>query len=374
MAETEYFDFLKTINRRRVMESIRQKQPISRSQLARDLGLSKPTVCLIVEELLNKQILKAVGWKNPTKSGGRPAKLVSINDESAYCIGIDIGGTKILLIITDLAGNIFYETKLPTTNKAEEIIKIITDSIAASGIAKEMFIGIGIGAPGRVLNCGESVSTSVRALKWTKFNLKSSLEQGLGIPVFVENDINAAALGEQWKGAGRGCSDFFLIAIGTGLGSAMIAEGNLIRGINNHAGEIGQFLDRQDVASGLYNIKGQQGILESRLSGTGLGSHGCGSEELFKRYSLGDAEAVQVIGDFINELSIIISNCISLLNPQRVLLGGGVSNDLKPFLPKINKLVDHLTNMKAEIKLADLGPKAGAYGAVAFLLKQLEAV
>jgi predicted NBD/HSP70 family sugar kinase len=365
-----HLELIKKINRTRILETIKELQPISRVQISRRLALSKTTVSTIVDELLEKRILKTIGTTSSGRNGGRPASLLSFNDESAYCIGIDIGGTKLLLLITDLAGNIVYEIKTPTTNKLAEIITLIKESIAAAKLSLDMFIGLGIGVPGSVRRSGVVIQAT--SLKWSDFDLKGALEDEFSFPVFIGNDVNLAAMGERWKGSGEKSSDLFFVTIGTGVGSAIIAGGHLITGSSNLAGEVGFHLEQQDFLSGNLNQFGKQGVLERKISGTALSQYGGSSEELFARYSHGDEEAYAIIEEFITNLGIMIANCVSLLNPERVIIGGGVSDALSPIMPKLTELVDSLTLIKTEIKLATLGAKAGAFGAIAYMIEQVE--
>ena len=157
---TGHLELIKKINRNRILDVIKRRHPISRVQIARELSLSKTTVSTIVDELLAKRILKTTGMTGSGKNGGRPASLLSFNDESAYCIGIDIGGTKMLLLITDLAGNIVYEIKTQTTNKIEEIAALVKKCVTDAKLTEEMIIGLGIGVPGNVRDNGVVIQAS----------------------------------------------------------------------------------------------------------------------------------------------------------------------------------------------------------------------
>jgi glucokinase len=292
-----------------------------------------------------------------------------MSDGKKYGIGIDLGGTKLLLLITTPSGDIVYEAKIPAINTAPQIAQFTRESIAAAGLKTEDIIGLGIGIPGTVQN---GVVNRARALGWYNVDLGRDLREALPFSVFIENDVNLAALGERWKGSGEQSPDIFFITIGTGVGGAIIAGGNLIKGYHYSSGEAGFFVERNDIENGLYNRLGEQGVLEKKISGTALGRHGCPAEELFVRYSRGDEKAVAVIDDFIIDLAVMIANCVNLLDPERVIIGGGVSNDLTPFLPKLSELVEQFSLVKTTIAIAALGAKAGAYGAIAFMLDDID--
>jgi glucokinase len=291
---------------------------------------------------------------------------MSVENDSSYCIGIDLGGTKLLLLITTLSGDIVYETKTLPYNEVPEIANLVKGSIAAAGLTSGDITGLGIGVPGTVKNRSFVIQAS--PLGWYNFDLGEALRNEFPFPVYVGNDVNLAALGEQWKGSGEQSPNIFFIAIGTGVGGAVIAGGKLIEGHNYRCGEVGYFIERKDFENGVYNHQREQGILEKKISGTALNKHGFTAEELFIRCSRGDKQAIAIINDFIADMAVMIANCVSLLDPERVILGGGVSNSLAPFLPKISELVDRLTATKTTIAITTLGTKAGAFGAVALML------
>ena len=291
-------------------------------------------------------------------------------NDNKYCIGIDLGGSKLILLVTSFSGDIIYEIKIPSINATPEIAEFVRKSIATAGIGFEDLIGLGIGIPGCVQEDG--VVIKARALNWYNFDLGQALRDELPIPVFIENDVNLAALGERWKGSGRQSSDIFFITIGTGVGGAIIAGGNLIKGYNYRAGEVGFLIERKDIENALGNRFGEQGALEKKISGTALSQFGCTAEELFNRYSQNDGKAVAIINDFIINLAIMIANCTMLINPEKVIIGGGVSNSLEPFIHKLSELVEQFTMEKTTISIAALGDKAGAFGAIAFMLEKVK--
>ena len=291
-------------------------------------------------------------------------------NNNKYCIGIDLGGSKLILLVTSFSGDIIYEIKTPSINTTPEIAKLVRESITAAGLKVDDIIGLGIGIPGSVREDG--VVIKAKALNWYNFDLGQALWDELPFPVFIENDVNLAALGEQWKGSGTQSSDIFFITIGTGVGGAIIAGGNLIRGYNFRAGEAGFLIEKNDIKNDLCNRFGEQGVLEKKISGTALSQFGCTAEELFNRYSQNDEKAVEIINDFIINLAILIANCVMLLNPEKVIIGGGVSNSLVPFLPKLSELVEQFTMEKTTISISTLGVKAGVFGAISFMLEKMK--
>ena len=365
-----HLELIRKINRTLILNMVKEKQPISRAQISKALNLSKTTVSAIVDELIKKKLLVEYGDCMSPSGVGRPSTMLGFNPKSAYCIGIDIGGTKLLFLITDLVGNIVYEKKLPTKNQFEELVQIVEESLEAAGIKREMIFGMGIGVPGTVDSDGTVVRA--KALSWNQFPLQSLMNEYFSFPVYVGNDVNLAALGERWIGSGEQTDDMLFIALGTGIGGALVCGGQLVLGAQGRAGELGYYLDSSDEEKGEINKLGQQGILEKKCSGSALDQIVGSAEALFTAYSRGDTSVIPVIDKFVRDFSVAIANTISLLNPEKVVIGGGVSDSMGSVIQRIREEVGRLTPIQADICLANLGGKAGALGAINFASKKIE--
>ena len=176
-----HLELIRKINRTLILNMVKEKQPISRAQISKALNLSKTTVSAIVDELIKKKLLVEYGDCMSPSGVGRPSTMLGFNPKSAYCIGMDIGGTKLLFLITDLVGNIVYEKKLPTKNQFEELVQIVEESLEAAGIKREMIFGMGIGVPGTVDSDGTVVRA--KALSWNQFPLQSLMNEYFSFPV-----------------------------------------------------------------------------------------------------------------------------------------------------------------------------------------------
>jgi glucokinase len=366
---TGHLELIKKINRSLVLEEIKVNQPISRAQIAKILSLSKSTVSSIVDELLVRKLVVELGEGTSAKGGGRPASMLGFNPQSAYGIGVDIGGTKILLVITDMVGGIVFKKKIKTTSNVKEIVHFIKECLAESNIPEKKVIGMGIGVPGTV---SEGVVVRAKALSWTNLKLQEQAEAHFSFPVFIGNDVNYAAMGERWLGSGNNSNELLFLAIGTGVGSAIITNGSLVYGHEQRAGEVAYSIGREDITNKRFNVLGESAVFEKKVSGTALSKFGYSTEEIFEKYSSGDQEVVSVIEEFVTELSIVIANAVSLLNPEKVIIGGGVSESMKVVLKGIQETVNILTPIRTEVKLASLGGVAGALGAIAFTFKMVE--
>lgn len=364
-------DLMKRMNRSLVLEAIRKETSISRAGIAKKLDLSRSTVSIIIEELLSKKLVVEAGFDDSTKVGGRRGMGLKFNPKSAYGVGIDIGGTKILVVITYLDGTILFKRKVKTTQDVNQIINIIKESIVDAEIDESNIVGMGVGVPS-ITDVKNGIVLDAYALGWSNLPLKEILEQKFSFPIFINNDVNFGALGERWLGSGKDSDDMLFIAIGTGVGSAIISGGKLLQGHNYHAGEIAYSLTEEDVTKGDSNKSGEFGTFEKKISGKFLSQQGYQANDLFEQYISGNQPGYDTITKFILDLSIMIANSISLLNPERVVIGGGVSESMKCVLDDIRKSVDRFTPIKTRIELASLGGNAGGLGAIAYAFKEVE--
>jgi glucokinase len=290
-----------------------------------------------------------------------------------YSVGVDIGGTKILIHIADAEGNIVYKNKIGTSGQFEAIHKHVMESLNSASVSLDQVAAIGFGVPG-ITDSSEGIVIDAPALNWTNVPFKAKMEPYFNKPIFVNNDVNCAAMGERWIGSAQNVDNMVFIAIGTGVGSAIIANGTLLQGSNYMAGEIGYLVTEDDITGGHSNAFSEFGLYEKKISGSALSQHGELPSVLFEKYAIGDEIAVPIINKFVADLSIGIANIVSLLNPQKVIIGGGVSGSLPVVLQSIRSTVARLTPIPTTIELSSLGEEAGAIGAIAFATEQLGAL
>lgn len=287
-----------------------------------------------------------------------------------YGVGVDIGGTKIITVIVDHEGHVVYQKKVSASGNFEAISMQIKDSLREFDVAMDSVAAIGFGVPG-ITDSKEGIVIEAPAFKWDHVPFKTEIQKFIDKPIFVNNDVNCAALGEHWVGAAKNLNDFVVITIGTGLGSAIVANGSLIQGSGYMAGEVGYLVMNKDVLENKKNAFGEFGLYEKKVSGVALSQHGVTSHQLFEMYARGEQKAIEVIQEFVTDLSIGIANMVSILNPEKVILGGGVSRSLPMVLDLIRTTVASLTPIPTTIELTSLGEEAGAVGAAAFALEQL---
>lgn len=377
MKQTATSDLIRAINRSAVLDLIREDGPVSRAQLARDTGVSLSTVMRIVEELMDDELVVDAGSGEST--GGRPGGLVGFNSSGFVVVAIDMGGTKIYGTLTDLGGRIQHEISIPSgEGSLQELIKLIGELLEAPRLRGQKIMGIGIGVPG--VTTPDGTVTVAPGLGWQDLPLKDILAQHFNYPVFIENDVNLAALGEYGFGAGQGAKNLVSIFVGTGIGAGIVIGGALYRGFNCAAGEIGymvpstEFLGKQyagfgaleEVASGTGIARKARQIL--RASGLPGDDGKLTAREVFDAARSGEPWAVKLVDQTVDYLTLAIANVSAFLDPELIVLSGGVmeSADLI-FEPVCNRL-EGLMPKLPRVVLSSLGPKATALGATMLVL------
>ncbi|PCN42912.1 glucokinase [Brevibacillus laterosporus] len=313
-------------------------------------------------------------------------------------VGVDIGGTTIKIALLDPNGEIITKTQIPTpvSEGEDAIIGQMTNTIdqlmAEQGFTKEEAYGIGIGVPGPVDTDTGFVYEAVNlGIKDTA--LKAKTEALTGLPTYVENDANAAALGEMWRGAGQGTDNLVAITLGTGIGGGIIIDGKIVHGVKGVGGEIGHVTVNPD--GPLCNC-GKKGCMERYGSATAIivgietaakeGRSAYLAKQLAEKGSLtakdafdaateGDLAAQEVIDQAAFYTGFGLSHIANLLNPAKIVIGGGVSAAGDALFSLIRKSFDTYTWKIAadscEILPATLGNDAGVIGA-GWLVKQGE--
>ena len=307
-------------------------------------------------------------------------------------IGIDLGGTSVKLAILTAEGDIQQKWTIPT-NINEEGAHIVPDIVASIKhhldlykMTADDFQGIGMGSPGAVDREAGTVEGAFN-LNWKTLQpVREVIEREIGIPIFIDNDANVAALGEKWRGAGADDRDVVFVTLGTGVGGGIIAEGNLIHGTAGSGGEIGHMT----VEPGGFDCTcGKKGCLETVASATGVvklarkhAEEYAGNAQLksiiddgqeitskiiFDLAKEGDELAVLVVDRAAYYLGLACSHIGNLLNPAYIVIGGGVSAAGEYLLEQVRTYFADFTfpNVKktTHIKLAALGNDAGIVGA-----------
>ncbi|MBW8348111.1 ROK family glucokinase [Bacillus sp. IITD106] len=314
-------------------------------------------------------------------------------ENEKWLVGIDIGGTSVKLAFLTEEGDIVHKWEIPTNiaNNGSSIIPDIGEAVhnklAELNVPHEKLKSAGVGAPGPI---DQELGVMFEAvnLGWPdNFPLKNLMQEAVGVPVAIENDANAAALGEMWKGAGKGAKDLIAITLGTGVGGGVIVNGDIVHGAKGAAGEIGHITA---VPRGGYMCNcGKQGCLETVASATGIVRTAKGllseyegdsplkellknngditAKDIFDAAQAGDELALRTVDTLADHLGLALANIGSTFNPSKIVIGGGVSKAGDFLLGKIEEFFKKYAfkpvGDSTEIVLAQLGNDAGIAGA-----------
>lgn len=294
-----------------------------------------------------------------------------------YSIGVDVGGTKVALAIVDQTGTITEASIIPTdlTITAEAMIDRINleiiNLIDQSSITKEQLVGIGVGTPGPLDSKNGMITCPPNLTNWIDVPIQKLMEETLSIPVTLENDANAAALAEKWVGAAQESDNFTYITVSTGIGAGIITDGKLLRGERGNAGDIGHTV--VDPSFGQC-VCGQYGCLESIASGTAIATRGSeimgedlSTKEIFSLYRDGDERIVDFIERVFRVLGVACVSVINTLDPDKIVIGGGVSKVGDPLFKSVQSYVSNYalnpTGRETQVVPAKLDQNAGVIGA-----------
>ncbi len=372
---------MRGINRSAILELIRRESPISRTLISKRLNVSLPTVMRIVDELVAEDLVRPEGtteW-----SGGRRRSLLEFNAEGHVVIGIDLGGTKLFGAIADLGGNILDEVDVSRHGTSGEesyrrLIELIDTLLASPKLHGRRIRGIGVGAPG-ITQHKEGIVNWAFTLNWQNYPLKAKLVERYGLPIVVDNDVNLAALGELWFGAGQNTQNMVLIAIGTGIGAGIIIDGALYRGSREASGEIGHIIPGREFLGKRY---AEFGALESLASGTGIAERarqtlkrqpgpeleGLLAEDVFDAARQGEEWARAVIDEAVDYLAIAIAGISVSFDPELIVLGGGVTRSADLLVEPILRRIDGTIPTLPRLVVSTLGRRAAVMGAITNVL------
>lgn len=308
-----------------------------------------------------------------------------------YGFGVDVGGTTVKMGFFETDGKLLDKWEI-RTNKADsgkeilpDIARAIDNKLAQESISKSEVEGVGIGVPGPVR--GDGVVNICVNLGWGVKNVAEELSGMTGLKVKVGNDANVAALGEMWQGGAKGSKDVIMVTLGTGVGGGIIVDGKVVAGFNGAGGEIGHITVNNDEIEPCNC--GQYGCLEQYTSATGIvrmakrklaktteetslrSFNGLSAKNVFDEAKAGDAVAAGLVDDLGEILGAALSNMACVVNPEIIVIGGGVSKAGQILIDTIQKhYIETSFHACRDTKfaLAALGNDAGIYGSMRMVL------
>lgn len=308
-----------------------------------------------------------------------------------YGFGIDVGGTLVKLAYFNENGELLEKWEIPTDtsdggkNILKDIAREVKHFLRTRRIPETDILGIGIGVPGQANRQG--VASNCANLGWGVVNVGEDLQEFTGFPVKVGNDANLATLGECWKGGGKGRQNIVMTTLGTGVGGGIVVDGRIINGAHGVGGELGHLvLNREETEACTC---GKYGCVEQYCSATGIvrtalrhlnrsvspsslrDIPNLTCKDVFDAGAAGDAVAAEILEQVYLQLAEYISDVCCVIDPEVVVIGGGVSKAGQPLIDGIwrhmHKYLFHAIS-GVELVLAQLGNDAGAYGAFKLIL------
>jgi predicted NBD/HSP70 family sugar kinase len=354
---------LKDMNERTVLEAIRLGAPISRAEISRRAAISKPTVSLALQSLLEAGLVRET-----EPDPGRPtygAVFFEPVPEAALVVGFDLGARFLRGAVCDLRGRVRarQDVEIAGADAALGTVGGLRDSlVAATGLSADLVDATVFGVPGVVDNGIVQLADNVPGLTGRGFG--AELTERLGRPVTVENDINLAALGEQWQGVARGVSDFVFLSVGTGLGAGVVMDGELRRGRNGAAGELdfvraGDDTNNPDAASVSAYAAEVAGRHPTRLVAP------YDVRAIFAAARNGDELARAVVAEEARRIAFHIAPIAAVADVELVVLGGGVGSNGDLLLDAIRPLLARWLPYPPRIEVSSLGDAAVLTGALA---------
>lgn len=359
---------LRSSNERLLLERLRAA-PASRAQLARDTGLSKPTVSSALAALETAGLVREAGSYTPER--GRVAVLYSADPSAGYALGIDIGRAWLRVALADLDGGVVARADVrnrarTSSAMADLVVATAHGVVADSGADPAKVAHAVVGTPGVYDPAAHRVRYALHLPGWGRAGLFDRMRDELGVPLAVHNDANLAAVGEHAFGVGAGSRLFVYVMIGTGLGMGIVADGRPFTGARGAAGEIG-FLPWPAREPGtLEDAVSAEAVVRAART---LGMTGpLTAKSVFEAARAGTPAAVAAVRQEGERLAHTVAAVAAVLDPELVVLGGGVGHSADLLLRTVRDTLRRLTPLRPRVAAGALGEDAVLLGAVATAL------
>jgi glucokinase-like ROK family protein len=388
---------IRKLNTAVILDVMRQYAPLSRAELAARTGLNRSTVSIIVNSLIEEGFIQETDLQS--SKVGRPGMLLVLNHKGGFAIGVEIGVDFISVILTDFVANVLWRQRV-LSDPAEDQIQILDH---ASELTQKAFeagmerclrpLGVGVGVPGLV-DISQGKLIFAPNLRWANVPLRLMWSQRFDLPTFVENEANAAALGEYYFGVARDVDSFIYLSAGIGLGGGIMIDGKLFRGSSGYAGEVGHMTVDPDgdlcgcgkrgcwetkvgpraVLRGVRKIlaDGKQSLINDLVGGD---LDNVTFDIVVRAAESDDFVALEALRNVGKYLGIGVVNLINIFNPELIVLGGALSLASGFLLPVIEDTVceSALKPPCENIKFAASahGADACVMGAVALVLDDI---
>ncbi|MCW2130992.1 ROK family transcriptional regulator [Arthrobacter sp. VKM Ac-2550] len=366
-----------------VFQLLRDGQPRTRAELAQLTGLARSTVALRVDTLMKLGFIAPYG--GAVSTGGRPPSLFALNSGARVVVGADLGATHALVILTDLAGTVLAEERAALNIAAgpDEVLGWLAAAVgrlleAAGRQARELG-AIGIGLPGPVEHdTGRPINPPIMP-GWDRVDVPGLVQRHFDVPVLVDNDVNIMALGEQAT-AWAEVPELMFIKVATGIGAGIISNGQLQRGAQGTAGDLGHV--RVPRGEDVQCRCGNTGCLEALAGGpalaavlSGEGRTASTSQDVIDLVRAGDLQAIQVVRQAGRDIGDVLATCVNLINPSVIVIGGSLAQAGEHLLAGIREVVYRrslpLATEHLRIAPSVAGQRAGVVGAASLAISHV---
>ncbi|MGW2561514.1 ROK family transcriptional regulator [Streptomyces sp. NPDC001514] len=360
---------LRRINSAVVLHALRGADSPTLTDLTRVTGLSRPTVEGVIEGLIEAGlVLEAAPEEGEARRQGRPARRFRFRAEAGHLLGVEIGPHRVAALLSELDGRIMGagSREVSETASAEERLErvrtVVADVLRRTGVARSSLRAVGVGTPG-IVEADGTVRLCTALPGWTGLALGERLRRSFRCPVLVENDANAAAVAEHWKGAATDSDDIVFVLAGLSPGAGSLIGGRLHRGYGGAAGEIGAL-----------HLLGREVTPETLLSTTGEPLHPLDEQAVAEVFALarqGDEQARAAVDRFIQRLVHDVAALVLALDPELVVIGGwaaGLDGVLDPLRDELSRYCLR----PPRVALSMLGEAAVATGALRLALDHVE--
>jgi predicted NBD/HSP70 family sugar kinase len=375
---------MRQVNRSVVLDLVREADSISRPELARRSGLTKPTVAAIIEDLLRQDVVRELGYTDSAGAGGRPARLLEFNADSAAYLGVDFGVEETLVAIADGRGAIRSVVTSPSLKNPERAVatlpELVASALKTSRLPRARLQAVGASVPG-LIDQTTGMCKLAPNLGWKDYPLRSELERTLRRPVVVTNITQTAAIAEGRLGAARGVQAFIWLYLGSGVGSGIVLKGRPFTGTRGFAGEIGHCrISDKDVPCGcgksghLESFASKNAVLEAaqRAARAHPASRLAQMEPLrelaplFEAAREGDRAANAVLAKLGDDIAKGVSYLVNVVDPQMIVLGGSVGTAGTALLEHVSRALPRHALFPEAVRVVQstLGGRAALIGSV----------
>ncbi|MFH7599606.1 ROK family transcriptional regulator [Streptomyces racemochromogenes] len=359
---------LRRINSAVVLRALRAAESPTLTDLTRVTGLSRPTVEGVVEGLMGAGLVVEAEAEEGARRQGRPARRFRFRAEAGHLLGIEIGSHRIAVLLSGLDGRVIgagtkdVSETASADERLERVRAAVADLLRRAGIPRDSLRAVGVGSPG-IVEADGTVRLGTALPGWTGLPLGERLRRSFRCPVRVENDANAAAVAEHWKGAARDTDDMVFVMAGLSPGAGSLIGGRLHRGFGGAAGEIGAL-----------HLLGREATPERLLSTTGEPLHPLDEPavaEVFAMARRGDERAVAAVERFLQRLVHDVAALVLAMDPELVVVGGWAAG-LDGVLDPLRRELERYCLRPPRVALSLLGEAAVATGALRLALDHVE--